>query len=231
MRESDLNPGVFRSPFRANDGLIFDLDGTLWDTTRTVAKVRNAALRSLGIPGREITAADVARTVGLPVDEIYRRSFADLSAENVARIQARVAQDLVTSLAAEGGLIYPGVTEGLERLRERFRLFIVSNCNPGYIESFLRCSGTASFFDDFECWGATHRGKADNIADIARRNRLRAPIYIGDTQGDRAAAAEAGVTYVHVDYGFGEPSAPCPRYGSFASLSQAFLEESFPEIR
>lgn len=207
----------------AADSLIFDLDGTLWDTTRTVAKARNNALSVLGIHGREITAADVAKTVGMPVDEIYRRGFSDLPPATVARIQAQVAVELVPCLAAEGGLIYPGVVEGLKALRERFRLFIVSNCNPGYIDSFLHWSGTASLFDDFECWGVTGRGKAENIIDVARRNELSAPVYIGDTQGDQAAAEEAGVAYVHVNYGFGKPSSLCQCYDSFASMCEAFL--------
>lgn len=161
----------------------------------------------------------------MPVDEIYRRAFPDLPPETVARIQAQVAVELSPCLAAEGGLIYPGVVEGLEKLRQRFRLFIVSNCNPGYIDSFLHWSKTASLFDDFECWGVTRKGKAENIIDVTRRNDLHAPVYIGDTEGDQAAAAQAGVAYVHVDYGFGKPAMPCPRYDSFASMSQAFLAD------
>jgi hypothetical protein len=49
-------------------------------------------------------------------------------------------------LGERGGLLYPGVREGLAQLKEKYPLFIVSNCQSGYIETFiLGRSGTGQF--------------------------------------------------------------------------------------
>ena len=52
--------------------LIFDLDGTLWDTTATCAGAWNKVLRRHDIEFREITARDVAGVTGRPHEEAIR---------------------------------------------------------------------------------------------------------------------------------------------------------------
>ena len=58
---------------------------------------------------------------------------------------------------------------------------------------------------DFICYGETRRPKGENIELILERNELspEEAVYIGDTEMDQAAAAEAGVDFYHVRYGFG----------------------------
>src|SRR5580704_11795173 len=112
--------------FPVADSLLFDLDGTLWDSTRTVALARNRALQRLGIRGYHVTPEDVAKTVGLPVDEIYRRSFPDLPPEQVVQVRTATRDEIARLLPTEGAVLYPGVKEGLSRLQARYPLFIVS---------------------------------------------------------------------------------------------------------
>ena len=78
--------------------------------------------------------------------------------------------------ATLGGEIYPGVSEGLAWLREKFLLFVVSNCQSGYVETFLNFSGLTNLFLDIECWGNTGRPKSENLASLIKRNSLRSPI-------------------------------------------------------
>src|SRR5204863_100821 len=85
----------------------------------------------------------------------------------------------------------------------RHPLFIVSNCQAGYVETFYRWSGLGPCFRDFECWGNTGRTKAENLAMLIARNGLRRTLLVGDTPGDQAAARECGVPFVYVDYGSG----------------------------
>ena len=85
-----------------------------------------------------------------------------------------------------------------------YKLFIVSNCIDGYIESFLRTSGLSNYFLDFECNGRTKLRKGENIELIIKRNNLKNAIYVGDTMGDKEAARYAKVPFVYASYGFGE---------------------------
>src|SRR5689334_17873773 len=57
------------------DALIFDLDGTLWDTTETCALAWNDVLVRLGVDHRPMTADDVRAVTGQPHAEAIRRAF------------------------------------------------------------------------------------------------------------------------------------------------------------
>lgn len=81
---------------------------------------------------------------------------------------------------------------------------IVSNCQSGYIELFLRKTGLEPYITDTECYGDTGKNKDENIRLVVERNSLKHPVYVGDTQGDCDAAAKAGVPFVFASYGFGQ---------------------------
>ena len=188
----------------AIDAVVFDLDGTLWDTTGTCADAWNRVLARLGIVRpAPIVATDVQRISGMPHRDAIRHAFPDLGEADVERLAELTAAEDNRAIAEHGGELYPGVREHLPRLAARVPLMIVSNCQQGYIETFLSWSGLGAHFADHECWGNTGASKAENLAAIVRRNRLAAPLFVGDTEGDRSAAEANGVRFVHVTYGFG----------------------------
>ncbi len=131
-------------------------------------------------------------------------------------------------IARMGGAIYKGVHEGLGRLAEHFPLFIVSNCQEGYIENFLRMSGFGAYIQDFESFGNTGRPKSENLRRVIQRNNLRSPVMIGDAEGDEIAARGCGIPYVFVDYGFGRSIAPDYVCHSFGELTELLLAHRRP---
>jgi phosphoglycolate phosphatase len=205
------------------DSVVFDLDGTLWDTCDACATAWNRVLRRHDISFRAVTATDVRSVAGMPHDACIRQVFRALSERELAILSEDTRIEDNRAIAELGGVLYPGVPDGLARLQARFPLFIVSNCQAGYIETFFASSGLAKLFCDFECWGNTGLSKADNLKRVIARNQLVAPIFIGDTPGDQHAAEACGVPFVHVTYGFGT----CPgwrvRASSFAELVQQLL--------
>lgn len=199
------------------DALIFDLDGTLWDSSETVAQAWTAALSKLKIP-KTLTRGDLTREMGKPMDVIMADFFPELPEERRLALMPALCEEETKLLAVKGGRLYPDVAETLEGLRGRYRLFIVSNCQQGYIESFLTAHSFGSVFEGHLCWGDTGLPKGGTNRELIRRRGLKNPIYIGDTEGDRLSASEAGIPFIHAAYGFGSVSAECLRLGRFSAL-------------
>ncbi len=200
------------------DALVFDLDGTLWDTCGTCAVAWNRVLADLGVAHRAITADDVRAVAGRPHLDGIRRTFGGLDEALVVAIAEATAREDNAAVARDGGVLYPGVSEHVPRLRRRVPLFIVSNCQQGYVETFLAWSGLAASFVDFECWGNTGGTKAENLAAVIGRNGLVAPLFVGDTDGDREAAEANVVPFVYASYGFGRVARWAHRIDRFEEL-------------
>ena len=186
------------------DSVVFDLDGTLWDTCATCAIGWNNVLRRHGVAFREITAEDIRGIMGLSHDQCIRKVFVGLPEPQLVLLTDETALEDTRLVAELGGLLYPGVEDGIARLSGRLPLFVVSNCQTGYIETFLARTGMGGHFRDFECWGNTGLSKAANLGRIVDRHALASPIFVGDAPGDQSAARECGVPFVYVDWGFGE---------------------------
>lgn len=213
------------------DSVVFDLDGTLWDTCVPCAVGWNNVLRKHGIAFREITADDIRAVVGRSHEDCIRQVFTGFPEDRIALLTAETATEDVRLIAEVGGVLYPGVADGIERLSRRLPLFIVSNCQAGYIETFLGWSGLGKHVVDFECWGNTGLPKAANLRRLIDRNGLRSPVMVGDTPGDQSAAGECGVPFVFVDYGFGECAGVERRFSSFDALTDWLLVEGAETTR
>lgn len=202
----------------ALDAVVFDLDGTLWDSTATVARAWDAAVRRLHPRRPPVTQAAIAGVMGLAHADIARRIFPDLDPLERERVIAACYREEEARLRGQGGALYPGVAAGLEQLAGRVPLFIVSNCQAGYIETFLQWSGLGPRFRDHECHGRSGLGKRENLQALVGRQGLRRPLFVGDTASDEEAARGAGVPFVHAAYGFGMAERPLARCADFAAV-------------
>lgn len=185
------------------DGIMFDLDGTLWDSSKEVAVSWNETRRRLGEAGRPLTQADIRGIMGLQVPGIAEKLFPEMEEEERIALVTACCRDECGHLRKTGGHLFPGMRETVEALAAQYPLFIVSNCLEGYIESFLAFHGMGGYFRDFLAAETTGRSKAENIAWMRRRHGLAQTVYIGDTRGDMEACEASKTPFVLAAYGFG----------------------------
>ncbi|MGN0665625.1 MAG: HAD family hydrolase [Huintestinicola sp.] len=210
------------------ESIIFDMDGTLWDSADNVAESWNEAIRLSGNPmlrNTSLTGADIKRVMGLPMDVLTEQLFPTLSTLQRAHISEKCAERENEYLASHGGTLFEGVEETLAQLSKNHRLFIVSNCQTGYIEAFFEYFGFAHLFTDYLCWGDTGKEKNVTISRLMKKNSITSAVYIGDTAGDMAASEKAGIPFVFAGYGFGRLPAdkkPTASISSFSDLITLF---------
>lgn len=207
-------------PHTRYDGLIFDLDGTLWDSTQTIAEAWNAASAQFDFVDLTLTQEDIRGIAGMPYDAIYQKLFPGLSQEQRQQLQQTAARLELQYLQERGGELYPHLQEMLELLQSTYKLFIVSNCQSGYIETFLQHFDLQAYFTDIACYGDQRLPKSENIRAVVQRHHLQRPVYIGDTQGDYSASEQAGVPFILARYGFGTVEARVPGIASLAELQE-----------
>ena len=192
------------------DGIIFDVDGTIWDSTESVAEAWTMAIQEKTGDPRVLTAELMKRLFGKTVPEIAAVIFdgLDLTEEEAGRLMDHCTLLENKHLREKPGKVYDGVEELLDQLSKKYPLYIVSNCDFGYIEAMLDGTGFGKYFQDHMCYADTQQPKEVNIRLMAEKHGLKKPVYIGDTQGDLNSCRKAGVPMIHVTYGLGTADEP-----------------------
>ena len=189
------------------ESLIFDIDGTLWDSRGLVAEGYNRQLQQEGMGHLQITVETLKNLFGKPLPEIGRLLFTEIPdpkerEELIYRCTASQEQFMLENPCQVG---YPGVKETLEALAKHHRLFIVSNSEKGYPELCMEKLGLTPYFEGHLCFGDTHTPKGETIRTLMKQHHIENAAYIGDTQGDYEATLAAGIPFIFAAYGFGAP--------------------------
>lgn len=205
-------------------GIIFDMDGTLWDSTTEVAFSWSKAIESSDITDRVLDKEEFMRVMGKPMDELIEALFPELSKTQQMELLSLCGEAENSYLMEHGAKLYPKVEQTLEILQKDYFLAIVSNCQCGYIETFLEHYGFGKYISDIQCFGMNEVPKGENIRLVVERNHLDQAVYVGDIQGDYEASRQAGVGFIHAAYGFGEIEDSVPRIECFEELTNILDE-------
>lgn len=203
------------------ESLIFDIDGTLWDSRALVAKGYNQNLREVGHPELQVDVEFLKTVFGKTMHEIADIMLATIPVperyeilEGCMRCQQLVLETDPCDMA------FPGVVETLEVLSKKYRLFIVSNSQAGYPELLIDKLNVGHLFQGHLCYGDTGTSKGETIKTLMQRHNIQSAVYIGDTQGDLDACREADLPFIFCTYGFGTPDSYDAKIDTFSELPQ-----------
>ena len=184
--------------------IIFDLDGTLLDTLADLAEGTNYALRVNGFPER--TLDEIRRFVGNGARRLIERAVPDGQMEAALE---KVRQDFNVYYkihCKDHTGPYPGIMEMLQELvQQGYSLGVVSNkpdfavqeLIPGYFPGiFASVSG--------ERQGVAKKPAPDLIWEAMKNLQADSldAVYVGDSEVDLEAAANAGIPCISVAWGF-----------------------------
>ncbi|MCP1100929.1 phosphoglycolate phosphatase [Aequitasia blattaphilus] len=206
------------------DGIIFDLDGTLWDATELVAVAWSRAAKKYTGVDPKFTKEQIGACLGKLLIDIAVMLFPDCTKEQHQELIELCIEEEHKELQVSSGVLYPGLEETLKELKKTYPLYIVSNCQAGYIEDFLAATGFSHYFADHLCPGDTGNPKGDNIMEIVEKHQMKSPVYVGDTQGDYEATIKAKVPFIYAAYGFGEVEGYHKKIDSFCELPTIMKE-------
>ena len=181
--------------------VVFDLDGTLVDTSPGVIESIKYAAKTLNYP--KLSQEQLLSFIGPSLKTSFARCYGCNDSE------ADRLTDTYRAHYRQGSLLnarpYDGIIELCEELVNAGMLLKVATGKPqGFAEQILRHFGFERYFSVI-C-GADMQGKlskADLIRSCVKELDLSGCVMVGDTEHDAKGAAEAGISFIGVSYGFG----------------------------
>ncbi len=187
--------------------IIFDMDGTLIDSSKSMTKSINHVRSHLSLP--PFSVEKVVKLINEPDNDLPKLFYEDKMPYSECRkiFESHYKDNCLVDME-----LYEGVKEMLENLSKSFKLALLSNAYGEFVKRMTRFKEIDRYFEMTLGSDDTGYRKPDPrgifyILDKLKFEKNRA-LYIGDSLKDEMAAKNAGIKYIFVDWGFGEYENP-----------------------
>ncbi len=218
--------------FAKPEAMIFDMDGTLFQTESLLIPAYHATFDEMRREGSYTDETPdeniIIGCLGMLLPEIWRRVLPDADEQVRQRADELFVRYELEYLEKGYGELYPGVAEILNRLKASgIRLFVASNGLEGYVRGVARMKGITPLFEELYSAGEHQTSsKVDLVRLLLERHNLRDAWMVGDRSSDVEAGLKNNLTVIGCDYaGFGDGSelnGSHVRIRSFAELPELF---------
>ena len=201
------------------ESLIFDVDGTLWDSRGLVAEGYNVQLKAEGLEHLFVTVDDLTPLFGKVMTDLADALFGVIPEKERYELMERCMATENRYLEENPCHIgYPKVKETIAQLSKKHRIFIVTNAQKGYAEVCIEKLGLGDYVSGWLSFGDTGTSKGKTIRTLMAKHGIENAVYIGDTQGDYEATLEAELPFIWCTFGFGQPESYVAKVDAFEDL-------------
>ncbi|MDR2866981.1 MAG: HAD hydrolase-like protein [Methanomassiliicoccaceae archaeon] len=203
------------------EAVIFDLDGTLIDSSKGIVRAAEETIHEFGYPA--IPCEELTSYIGQPVGRrVVERNGSDES--EVARFNSVFYRKYESEYLMDAET-YPGITEMLHDLRGSVFIGVATYKRAECAVTLLNGLGLSRFFDDICGLDAERKLiKKDIIENCIAASGADAGgrvVVVGDTKIDESAAKECGADFIGVMFGFGFKKKEEITYGRAAESVQS----------
>jgi phosphoglycolate phosphatase len=199
-----------KKTFLTPEAMIFDMDGTLFQTETLLIHVHDRLFQQLREEGLYINETPPVERLlgclGMLLEDIWRKVMPDGSEAAHRRADELMLLYELEGLAESQGTLYPYVEETLQRLKERgIKLFVASNGLEPYVKGVAEHKGISGLFDGLYSAGEFGTAtKVDLVGRLLRDHNIKSAWMVGDRSSDVEAGKANGLTVIGCSYaGFG----------------------------
>lgn len=192
--------------FQRPEAMIFDLDGTLFQTETLLLPAYHATfdqLRSEKLySGETPPESKILGSLGMLLEHIWQNVMPESNEAARKRADVLLLDYQLKGLAEGEGILYEGVAETLTALREQgVRLFVASNGLEGYVKEVVAHKGIGPLFEGLYSAGEFQtRSKVDLVRMLLETYKISSAWMVGDRSSDVEAGLKNGLTVIGCDY-------------------------------
>ena len=184
--------------------IIFDLDGTLWETIDATYEAANIITEKYA-ELKPISKETIIKGMGLSTLENATNYIPYIPAEKSLKYVKEISQKTSEIINENNVVIYEGVIETLKKLSKNYKLGIITNNRDEYAKAFLNITKLNEYFTDYMGAASYNITKGEAIKEMVKKYKEKENYYVGDIKKDQEATMYAGIKFIHSKYGF-EPN-------------------------
>lgn len=181
--------------------IIFDLDGTLWETIDATYAAANIIVDK-HVELKNISKETIIKGMGLGTEENEKNYMPYIETEQGIKYMKEISDKTSEIINDQNVKIYEGVQNTIKKLSKKYKLAIITNNRDKYAETFLKISNLSNYFIDYMGAASYNITKGDAIKKMVQKYNEKENYYVGDIRKDQEATMHAGIKFIHAKYGF-----------------------------
>ncbi|WP_027963698.1 HAD hydrolase-like protein [Halalkalibacillus halophilus] len=193
-----------------NQAVIFDMDGTLFQTNQVLESALEETFEYLRKNGQwegETPLKEYQNIMGVPLPEVWETLLPKQNKETQKKVDQLFLANLVKSIEKGKGALYSGTENLLKDLHDQgYDIFIASNGLVDYLDSIVSYYQLNRWVKGvYSIELISSNNKSDLVEKIIEENKVTSGAVVGDRLSDIRAAKDNGLVAIGCSFDFSKP--------------------------